>query len=174
MSLAELISSSRTPVWTDVCIHVFRTDWALAVLVSLQPSRDADALHRWTCRITGSTCCRADQVSLVSFTLCMLSMDVARSSSGGAAIRYVLPVLWMTSYLRISQGSPTWPSSWWKHSPHAALGLDINGAYEYRLKGQLTHTHGPTFRVPRSGPTRLQWACLIFMTSCFYIMSLHI
>jgi len=27
----------------------------------------------------------------------MLPMVVARSSSGGAAIRYVLPVLWMTS-----------------------------------------------------------------------------
>jgi len=26
----------------------------------------------------------------------------------GVAIRYVLPVLWMTSYLRISQGSSEW------------------------------------------------------------------
>jgi len=30
--------------------------------------------------------------------LCMLTMAVARSSSGGVVIRYVLPVLWMTSY----------------------------------------------------------------------------
>ena len=29
--------------------------------------------------------------------LCMLPMAVARSSSGGTAIYYVLPVLWMTS-----------------------------------------------------------------------------
>jgi len=29
--------------------------------------------------------------------LCLLPMAVARSSSGGVAIRYVLPVLWMTS-----------------------------------------------------------------------------
>jgi len=43
--------------------------------------------------------------------LCTLPMAVARSSSGGVAIRYVLPVLWMTSYLRISRGSSTWPPS---------------------------------------------------------------
>ena len=42
--------------------------------------------------------------------LCMLHMSVARffsGGSGGVAIRYVLPVLWMASYLRISQGSST-------------------------------------------------------------------
>ena len=33
----------------------------------------------------------------------------------------------LTSYLRISRGSSTWPPSWWKHSPHAALDLVING-----------------------------------------------
>ena len=32
----------------------------------------------------------------------MLPMAVARSSSGGVAIRYVLPVLWMTSCLRVT------------------------------------------------------------------------
>jgi len=37
--------------------------------------------------------------------LCTLPMAVGRSSSDGVAIYYVLPVLWMTSYLRISQGS---------------------------------------------------------------------
>ena len=30
---------------------------------------------------------------------CMLHMVMARSSSGGVAIRYVLPVLWMMPYL---------------------------------------------------------------------------
>ena len=39
--------------------------------------------------------------------LCMLLMIVARSSSGGVVILYVLPVLWMTSYLFISQGCST-------------------------------------------------------------------
>jgi len=34
----------------------------------------------------------------------MLPMAVAQSSAGGVVIRYVLPVLWTTSYLLISQG----------------------------------------------------------------------
>jgi len=34
--------------------------------------------------------------------LCVLAMDVARSSTGGVVIRYVILVLWMTSYLHIS------------------------------------------------------------------------
>ena len=33
--------------------------------------------------------------------LCMLTAAVARSSSGGTAIRYLLPVLWITSLLHI-------------------------------------------------------------------------
>jgi len=33
--------------------------------------------------------------------LCMLPVAVARSCSGAFTIRYVLPVLWMTSYLHI-------------------------------------------------------------------------
>ena len=43
--------------------------------------------------------------------LCLLPMAVARSSSGGVVIRYVLPVLWMTSCLLISQGCSTSPPS---------------------------------------------------------------
>jgi len=34
--------------------------------------------------------------------LCMLPIAVARSSSGGVVIRYVFPVLWMTSPLHTS------------------------------------------------------------------------
>jgi len=41
--------------------------------------------------------------------LCVLPMAVARSSYGGVVIRYVVPVLWMTSYLCISQDSSSWP-----------------------------------------------------------------
>ena len=33
--------------------------------------------------------------------LCRLPLPVARSSSGGIAVHYVLPVLWMTSYFSI-------------------------------------------------------------------------
>ena len=43
--------------------------------------------------------------------LCMLPMAVARSSCDGVVIRYVLPVLWMTSYLLMSQGCSTSPPS---------------------------------------------------------------
>jgi len=34
----------------------------------------------------------------------LVTMAVGRSSSGGVVICYVLPVLWMTSYLLVSQG----------------------------------------------------------------------
>jgi len=43
--------------------------------------------------------------------LCMLPMAVARSSSGGVVICYVLSVLWMTSCLLMSQGCSTSPPS---------------------------------------------------------------
>ena len=36
--------------------------------------------------------------------LYVLPMAMARSSCGGIVIRYVLPVLWLTSYLLINQG----------------------------------------------------------------------
>jgi len=41
--------------------------------------------------------------------VCMLPTAVAQSSSGGVVICYVLPVLWMTSCLLISQGCSTSP-----------------------------------------------------------------
>ena len=41
----------------------------------------------------------------------VVPIAVARSSSGGVLICYVVPVLWMTSYLLISQGCSTSPSS---------------------------------------------------------------
>jgi len=43
--------------------------------------------------------------------LCSLPVAVAQSSSGGIVIHYVLPVLWITSYLLISQGCSTSPPS---------------------------------------------------------------
>ena len=52
MNWTELNSSSRTPSWTAA----LRTNWALTVLVSLQPittkyNRDADARDQWTRRV---------------------------------------------------------------------------------------------------------------------------
>jgi len=54
-------------------------------------------------------------------------MAVAWSSSGGLVIRYVLSVLWMTSYLLKNQGCSTLAAQL-KRSAHAALGLAINCA----------------------------------------------
>ena len=42
---------------------------------------------------------------------CRSLVAVARSTSGGVAIRYVLPVLWMTSRLAVTGASPTAPRS---------------------------------------------------------------
>jgi len=44
--------------------------------------------------------------------LCMLPMAVARYFPVGVVTRYVLPVLWMTSYLLICRGYSTSPPSW--------------------------------------------------------------
>ena len=44
--------------------------------------------------------------------LCLLTMAVALSSSGGTVICYKLLVLWMTSYLLIGHGCSTLPPSW--------------------------------------------------------------
>ena len=43
---------------------------------------------------------------------CKLPMAVARPSSGVVVIRYVFPVLWMTSYLHISWGCSKLPPGW--------------------------------------------------------------
>ena len=48
---------------------------------------------------------------LHQFSVHVTYMAVARSSSGGVMIRYVLPVLWLTSYLLINQGCSTSPPS---------------------------------------------------------------
>jgi len=49
-------------------------------------------------------------------------MAVARSSSGSLVIRYVFPVLWMTSLAKVARRRPHL-----KRSAHAALGLATNG-----------------------------------------------
>ena len=65
---------------------------------------------------------------------CLLLIAAARFSSGGVAIRYVLPVLWMMSYLLISQGCSTYVAAQLKRSAHATLGLAINCAHYYHLQ----------------------------------------
>ena len=58
--------------------------------------------------------------------LCVLPTAVARSFSGGVAIRYVLPVLWMRSYLLNPRLLDI--AAQVKRNAHAALGLAINCA----------------------------------------------
>jgi len=60
------------------------------------------------------SCLRDYTSDLYQFFLCVLPMAVAQSSSssGSVAIRYILLVLWMTSYLHISQGCSVSPPSW--------------------------------------------------------------
>ena len=50
--------------------------------------------------------------------------------------------------------------------PTCSLGLGYKRRVGISVVGRLTHTHGPTLRALRSGPTTPQWACWIFMTSC--------
>jgi len=47
--------------------------------------------------------------------------------------------------------------------PTCNLGLGYNKR-RVGIPVAVQWTHGPTFRVPQSGPTRPQWACWIFMT----------
>jgi len=76
-------------------------------------------------------------------------MAVARSSSGGVVIRYVFPVLWMTSYLLISQG--------------------CSSRRRYPAEAQCTRslanwTHGTIFRVHKVATPGAEFAvcdCLI-------------
>jgi len=75
---------------------------------------------------------------LHQFVSCMLPMAAARSSSGGVVICYVLPVLWMTSYLLISQGCSTSPQC------SRSLGLGYKLCAVIPVVGQ--RTHGTTFR----------------------------
>jgi len=65
---------------------------------------------------------------------CLLLIAAGRFSSGGVAILYVLPVLWMMSYLLISQGCYTYVAAQLKRSAHATLGLAINCAHYYQLQ----------------------------------------
>jgi len=91
---------------------------------------------------------------ILSNFLCMLPMAVARSSSGGVVIRYVFPVLRMTSYLHISWSCSTSPPWAWR------VGIPVAGSGHSRLLLAV----------------RAYWAavaCWIFMTSCLHIMSLR-
>jgi len=66
--------------------------------------------------------------------LFMLPMAVARFSSGGVVIRYVLPVLWMTIFAHEPRLLDV--AAQLKRSAHIALGLAINCAQQYQLNAR--------------------------------------
>jgi len=67
------------------------------------PDRGAEYCNERVC-----VCVRACVCLSVSLSIIISSeLHVAQFTSGGVLIRYVLPVLWMTSYLLISQGCLT-------------------------------------------------------------------
>ena len=72
----------------------------------------------------------------------MLPMAVARSSSSGVLICYVLPVLWMTSCLLISQGWSTLSPTEVQCTRSLGFGCKLCGVIP--VAGQ--QTHGTTFR----------------------------
>jgi len=88
------------------------------ILLLLPPRRDGEVSCLSVClsvreHISGTRC------PIFAKLLCMLPMSDARSSSGGFAIRYALPVSWLTSYLQI-MGHMRWcplvtleQPAWW-------------------------------------------------------------
>ena len=78
------------------------------------PDRGAEYCDKRVCLsvcLSVSVCLSTITSSIFTNFLCTLPVAVTQSSSGGVMIRYVLPVLWMTSYLLISQGCSTSPPS---------------------------------------------------------------
>ena len=71
--------------------------------------------------------------------VCLLPVAVARLSSGGVVIRYVLPVLWMTSYLLTSQGCSTSP-------PSCVRSLELGYKLCAVIPVASQRTQGTTFR----------------------------
>jgi len=98
--------------------------------------------------------------------LCMLPMAMTQSSSGGIVIRYVFRVVQMTSYLLISQGCSTLPSS------TRSLGLGYKLCAIIPAAGQ--RTHGTTFRtlkvtsqVAAPGAESAVYDCLVYQKSIY-------
>jgi len=93
----------------------------------------------------------------------MLPMVVARASSSSVAISYV-DKLCTSGFMDdvILEYKPRQlnvAAQLMEAQPTCSLGLGYKRRAGIPVAGQWTHTHGPTFRSPRSEPTRPQWAC---------------
>jgi len=114
-----------TEVYPVNCCRIWRQRWwCCTVLESLlhRPDLEAECCDKRVCVCVCACACvcvfvcprsylRNCTSDLHQIFLWMLPVAVARSSSGGVVIRCVLPVLWMTSQLLISQCCSTSPSS---------------------------------------------------------------
>ena len=72
---------------------------AIHVVLLLRPGRGAEYCDQFVCLSASISLELLYRFSRIF--LCRSPVGVARSSSGGVAIRYVIPVLWMTSHLAV-------------------------------------------------------------------------
>jgi len=93
------------PLYDHVDFNVFVDEKSR--IINSAPDRGAEYCADRVCL---SAIISSEQHAMFTNFLCMLPMAVARSS-GSVVIRYVLPVLWMTSYLLMIQGCSTSPPS---------------------------------------------------------------
>jgi len=89
--------------------------WLVLIVITPPPIGGAEYCDERVC-LSVCVCLSAVKSSEIHVRssptfLCMIPMAVVRSSSGGVVIRYIVPVLWMTSYLLVSQGCSTSPPS---------------------------------------------------------------
>jgi len=85
--------------------------WLVLIVITPPPIGGAEYCDERVC-LSVCVCLSAVKSSEIHVRssptfLCMIPMAVVRSSSGGVVIRYIVPVLWMTSYLLVSQGCST-------------------------------------------------------------------
>jgi len=90
MSVREHISRNTRPIFTKVLLRPPIGERSIATGVSVCLS---------LCVCLSTTISSELHVRSATNSFCVLPMAVARSFSDGAVIRYVLPVIWMTSYL---------------------------------------------------------------------------
>jgi len=109
--------------------------------------------------------------------LCMLPMAAAPFFSGGVVIRYVFPVLWITSYLhkaeaarsRLQAEAVRFASSFWLGAYEYPL--QAADARDFFLQSGSTRPHGSSPGGSTGGGVcgRSMTALLIFVTFCLHL-----
>jgi len=109
--------------------------------------------------------------------LCMLPMAAAPFFSGGVVIRYVFPVLWITSYLHISwscsKSPPGWGSEVRKQLLAGSVRIPVTGSGRsgLLLAVRSTRPHGSSPGGSTGGGVcgLSMTALLIFVTFCLHL-----